>query len=161
MKNIRYILTIGLIILLVSCSSDDDWNTIPAEPVHFEINLIKSPDKNLRTPNNVEIFTRQRLSTDRIGFSGLLVICSAVPITSNIYELYAYDLCCPYEKQRQIIVSNQGDGTAKCPQCGSIFEILNGTGRVKSGPSKDMMQKYTAQFLNSGEGIFIISRRKN
>ncbi|WP_255495137.1 hypothetical protein [Dysgonomonas sp. 521] len=144
---------------LLSCSKDESLNTVPAEPVHFEVSLIKSPDKNLRTPNNSETFTQPRLSTDRVGYSGLLVICSAVPITSTTYQLYAYDLCCPNEKRRDIRVAAQGDGTAKCPQCGSVFEIFNGVGNVKSGPSKDGLQIYYAQFYNTGDGVFLITRR--
>lgn len=160
MKKIRYIVIIlCLILILPSCGKDESLNTIPAEAVYFEVNLIKSPDKNLRTPGNSETFTQPRLSTDRIGYSGLLVICSAVPITSTTYQLYAYDLCCPNEKRRDIKVAAQGDGTAKCPQCGSVFEIFNGIGNVKSGPSKDNLQIYYAQFYNTGDGVFLITRR--
>jgi hypothetical protein len=158
MKKIRYILP-AFILIFFSCGKDENWNTIPAEPVHFEISLIKSPDKELRTPGNVITFTRPRLSTDRIGYSGLLVICSGVPITAGAFQLYAYDLCCPHEKQRQIKVSPQSDGTAKCTQCGSVYEIFNGVGNVKSGPSKDNLQIYYTTFSNTGDGIFLITRR--
>ena len=160
MKKIKYIvLIVVLVFATISCGSDESLNTIPIEPVRFEVNLKKSPDKNLRTPGNIVTFTQPRLATDMIGYSGLLIVCSAVPITSSVYQLYAYDLCCPYEKQRPIKVVPQSDGTVKCSHCGSVFEIFNGLGNVKSGPAKDNLQTYYARFSNTGDGIFQITRR--
>jgi nitrite reductase/ring-hydroxylating ferredoxin subunit len=70
-------------------------------------------------------------------------------------------LCCPYEKRRDIRVEPQKDGTVKCPQCGSVYDVFDGNGTVgigyvKSGPSEDNLQVYIAR--NIKEDVFVIRR---
>lgn len=160
--KILFICTVSvLMFFIISCEKESNLNSIPYAEVYFEINLEKTPDKNLRTPGRSETFINPRLSTDRVGYSGLLITCSALePITNSIYQLYAYDLCCPYEKQQNIRVEPiQENVTAKCMKCGSIFNIFNGVGNPIAGPAKENLQVYKAIFQNSAQPKFLIVRK--
>ena len=163
MRKITHLLIISILTILVSCSKDEDRNTIPAAAVNFNIDFRKTPDTNLRNPGHIEMYTSPRLGTDRMGFSGLLIVSSPTPVSGSIFQLYAYDLCCPFEKRREVKVQPQADGKVKCPQCGSIFNVINGDGTIgigypESGPAKDNLQVYIARYSNTEEGIFNINR---
>ena len=69
------------------------------------------------------------------GYSGVVVV--------RAYDnyLYAFDICCTYEADREIALKDDGF-FLKCPQCGSSFEIGNGTGYVNSGPATQRLKKY-------------------
>ena len=56
-------------------------------------------------------------------------------------KLYAFDLCCPHEGKRDIRLTVDGF-FATCGNCGSSFEIGNGTGYVNKGPSKQPLKRY-------------------
>ncbi|MDR1092100.1 MAG: hypothetical protein LBL79_13585 [Prevotella sp.] len=157
MKTIRYILLTGIITLLPACGKEEDRYALPGY-VNFEVN-VNIQDGELKTPTNYKQFTQPRLSGESVGYSGLLVVCSAVPVTSGIFQLYAYDLCCRHENRREIKIVPQPDGvTAKCPVCGSVYNIFNGLGNVVSGPSENNLQRYYAIYSGTRPGVFRITR---
>ena len=81
------------------------------------------------------------------GYSGVVVV--------RAYDnnLYAFDICCTYEADRDVTLEDDGFFLT-CPQCGSVFEIGNGTGFVNSGPATQRLKKYyTSQ--NSSQKIRI------
>lgn len=157
MKITVYISLIILSISFLACGSEEADNIIPVSQVAFKVN-VNAQDKELTTAMATKTFTQPRLAGEYTGYSGLLIVCSANPITGSIYQLYAYDLCCPHEKQMQVKVTPNTDGTAKCSKCGSVFDIISGVGNVKSGPSKENLQRYTARYSNGEPGVFYISR---
>jgi len=65
-----------------------------------------------------------------LGFGGILVING---LGENVVNLFAYDLACPVEAQRNIRVAPDNPAvTATCPKCGAVFTIATGTGAPKS-----------------------------
>jgi nitrite reductase/ring-hydroxylating ferredoxin subunit len=56
-------------------------------------------------------------------------------------NLYAFDICCTYEVDKNIALEDDGF-FLKCPKCGSVFEIGNGTGYANSGPAAQRLKKY-------------------
>ncbi len=157
MKTYKYlIIPVFIFLLLCGCGKEEEKNAL-GEFVNFKVNVTVQ-DKELATPTNNKQFLKPRLAREGVGFSGLLVVCSAVPITSSIYELYVYDLCCRHENKREIRIVPEEDGMhAKCPSCGSTYNIINGVGNVVSGPAKNNLQKYRAVYSASEPGLFIIS----
>ena len=160
MKLLKYLLpVVALSLFMLACGKEEENNIIPAYKVNFRVN-VSSLDRDLAVPTNYKTFTSPRLAEEYVGYSGLLVVCSATLLqgSSNLYELYAYDLCCTHEKDQNIRVQPQSDGTAKCPKCGSVYNILNGVGNVQSGPSKNGLQRYSARYTGGNDGVFYITR---
>jgi len=157
MKTIKYIFLTGLIFIASACGKEEDKYALPGY-VNFKVN-VNIQDAELKTPANFKQFTQPRLGGESVGFSGLLVVCGAMPVTSGIYQLYAYDLCCRYENKREIKIVPEADGaTAKCPKCGSVYNIFNGVGNVVSGPSENSLQRYYATYSGNEPGVFYITR---
>ncbi len=127
-----------LLLLFVACVDEAGEFTIPIAPVNFEIHLV-SYDVELRNALAYKIFTEEarRRDTDRFGYAGLLVVTDAAGST-----LFAYDLCCPYEDNKNIKVVPVGDGKAECPSCGSVFVTMYGQGSVAQGPARQSLQRY-------------------
>lgn len=157
MKILLHTFVICSLLTLLSCGQEEEKYMIPIEPVNFQINT-NYQDKELVTPGNTKIFTAARLSGEYVGYSGLLVVCGLTPIDGGTsFQLHAYDLCCPNERIRDVKLTVQ-DGKAKCPKCGSVYDILSGIGSVESGPSKNGLQRYRVTPDLSKVGIFRITR---
>lgn len=159
MEKISNSLLIAFLVILFSgCGKEDDQNALPGY-VNFTVN-VNLQDRELAIPANFKQFTQPRLGGESVGYSGLLLVCSAVPVDGTSYfYLYAYDLCCRYENRQDIRVVPQTDGlTAKCPHCGSVYNIFNGVGNVASGPSENNLQRYQAVPIVGGNGVFRVIR---
>jgi hypothetical protein len=174
MKIIKYIFAAGLIILLSACGKEEPKYTIPAKPVDFKFDTgsadhnlanissisvyIKAADKNaydsqLTGVKGVQTFIAPRLSGEYIGYSGLLIINTGS--TLNPTPFAAFDLCCPHEKLESIRIVPTNNGTAKCPKCGSVYDIIFGTGQVMEGVSSEKLQTYyIAPIGNSAYRVF-------
>ena len=115
------------------------YTTIPYAPVNIELRL-ETLDYELKTSLSYKIITQPRTALDRLGFGGILIINGMGEAPVN---LYAYDLACPVESQRDIRVvpdnlSSSSSAvptaiTATCPKCGAVFNIATGTGAPQSG----------------------------
>ena len=136
---VKIVLLLILFLPLSFCADEAPRSTIPFAPVNFLIDL-NGLDHSLKSPLSYKIYTEQdrQSNEDRFGFSGLLV--AAANTTETV--LYAYDLCCPHEKRRDIKVVPTGNGTAACPACGSTFVTMYGFGTVEEGPASEPLQKY-------------------
>ncbi len=143
-------------LILSSCGKEEEKNVIPAYPVHFKVN-ISGFDAALKTPGNIKIFETPRLDNEYVGYSGLIIVCDPRSEMNNP-NLFAYDLCCPYEAQKNVKVTpSSDDGTASCSKCGSVFDLYSGLGNVKSGPSDNPLQVYWAKA--STNGVFYVQRK--
>lgn len=140
------VLSLLLLVAVSSCMDETQHLTVPYAPVSFRIDM-DGTDFLLKTPLSNKIFLEKdkRISSDRLGFAGLLVVSDA---TGN--TLFAYDLCCPYEDSKVIKVIPKDDGSAICSQCKSVFVTMYGLGSVVSGPATESLQRYTVIPLQYG-----------
>lgn len=137
--GVKVALLLVLFLPLSFCAEEAPRATVPFAPVSFLVDL-NGLDHSLNSPLSYKVYTEQdrRSDEDRFGFSGLLVVSANTTET----VLYAYDLCCPHEKRRDIKVVPGDNGTAACPACGSMFVTLYGFGAVEAGPASEPLQKY-------------------
>lgn len=142
----KVILLVLLLFIVCACGNEVPRNTIPYAQVNFRID-INGLDYELKEPLAYKIFTEGRIASDKIGYGGLLIVSD---LTGN--SLFAYDLCCPYEDNKDIKVKPQSDGTAKCQTCGSVFSTLYGLGTPESGPSEEPLQRYNV--VHQQYGVF-------
>lgn len=150
----RFLSAILLFILIISCADDTPRLTIPYAPVNF-IFEPEGQDFSLREGLSFKVFTEPRRETDRIGYAGLLIVSDA---TGTVF--YAYDLCCPYEDDRNIRVIPGTDGKAECPVCNSVYVTMFGDsglgfGTPEKGPSKEPLQSYMVSFYQ--QNVYRIS----
>jgi nitrite reductase/ring-hydroxylating ferredoxin subunit len=153
MKLKAFILT-SIIFFLGGCIPEPENTNIPNARVSFYLDVsISGVDNHLADGllGNSRIYTKyspsQLSPNGSYGYSGVVVV--------RAYDnnLYAFDICCTYEADRDVTLEDDGFFLT-CPQCGSVFEIGNGTGFVNSGPATQRLKKYyTSQ--NSSQKIRI------
>ncbi|MDR1881377.1 MAG: hypothetical protein LBR26_01160 [Prevotella sp.] len=156
MGKVKDILICTLALVVFSCGKEEIRNVIPVEQVNFKLNL-NSADAILRTPGNSKEYVNGKypvLSGEYLGYGGLLVINSFY--ATDRPDLLVYDLSCPYEASRSILVKASTDGNAKCSQCGRIYNLME-RGRVISGSSGLHLQRYSVR-PTSNPDIFYITR---
>jgi len=151
MKRILFLLLFTGIAF--SCQKEY-YTTIPDYPVNLELSLNGADySLNANLAYKVFPFDQPRLAKDRLGFGGVLVI-NGFSTNGNPVNLYAYDLSCPVEMQRNIqVVPDKSGGTATCPKCGAVYTIATGTGAPQSG-SKYYLKSY--RVINNGNGIYTV-----
>ena len=152
--KIKTIILTCIIPILYGCISEPENSNIPNSRVNFYIDTsISGVDNHLAEGllGNTKIYTQtepSKLSPNgSYGYSGVVVV--------RAYDnnLYAFDICCTYEVDKNIALEDDGF-FLKCPKCGSVFEIGNGTGYANSGPAAQRLKKYyTAQ--NSSQKVRI------
>ena len=138
----KYIISIILLFIIsLSCEVQLPHNNIPNAPVNFLL-MLDSRDNILKNGLAYTTFTEKdrRLKSDGFGYGGLLVVTDN---TGN--AIYAYDLACPYEGKKNILLLPSDVGKVKCDECGSVFITINGTeipgrgmvgfGSAESGPA--------------------------
>lgn len=176
-RNIYILLFFSFSILLSACSKEEERSNIPNVPFRFNLNLgssdnhlnngagfinvyINTADKNqydalLSGLKQTKSYIAPRIGSDsqQIGFSGLLVINIGIPIDGLTTPLCAFDLCCPHESQRDIRIIPTDDMKAKCPKCGSIYNLLEG-GRPISGPVDNSKRLRPYQINQLGDKEF-------
>jgi len=127
MKKIIMILVVAFAAL--ACNDEIKYN-IPYAPVNLKLDL-NYLDADLIPQGNYKVFTTGRASAERVGYGGILVIHGFGSIDNKI-NLYAYDLACPNEVDREIRVVPNSSGQAVCPECGAVFSISTGDGHPLS-----------------------------
>lgn len=157
-KNILSLIILN--IFLLSCEDQIPQNNIPYSPVNFNL-MLNSRDNILKNGLAYKVFTEKdrRLDSDRFGYAGLLVVTNN---TGN--SIYAYDLACPYEGEKNIKVEPSNIGKAKCNMCGSVFVTIYGSeipgrgmvgfGSAESGPAakeRISLKSYNVLPLQYGE----------
>ncbi|NLX66623.1 MAG: Rieske 2Fe-2S domain-containing protein [Bacteroidales bacterium] len=149
MKRIGVFFLIFLLMAL-SCGEEESRQTVPYAPVNFRVDP-NGVDYILRNNLSYKIFTENEAhtTTDRFGYAGVLVVTDANG------ALYAFDLCCPHEENRNVTVSPEYEGNGyggkvKCSACGSVYVTMFGLGNVESGPSAESLQRYNVIRLQDG-----------
>ncbi len=130
-----------IIILAANCSKDEN-TFLPYKKVYLPIPL--ATYNHLKIPGNSILFQDH-------GFKGVIVAC----VNPDINQYYAYDACCPYEKDYSgVVVSEPTPGLQTprgtvyssdffgiCSKCGSKFNLM-GSGQPVKGPAVKYLQMY-------------------
>ncbi len=147
MKRIVFLL---ILLIGISCGNEAPRQTIPFAPVNFRVDP-GGADHQLKNEQSYKIFTGNEAhpSSDRFGYAGVLVVTDAKA------ALHAFDLCCPHEDNKKIVVDPDYEGKGyngkvKCSSCGSVFVTMFGIGNVESGPSTEPLQRYSVILLQDG-----------
>lgn len=149
MNNIfRALLALSFVFVAVSCGKEESAFTVPYAKVNFEIDL-NGIDSDLG-PFKCKVFTKSRAANEYVGYGGLLIFMS----TDGV--MYAYDLCCPYEDDKRVLVQPLNNGKAICQKCGSSFILMYGLGTCESGSSKESLQRYQVLPVSHRSGVFYI-----
>lgn len=141
MKHIAVISLVTLILTALSSCGEVNDERIPAMSVNVE----------LSNPGYWDIYgvhglgqSRRFIKSDRIpadfpftamtftGFGGILLV------TDLENNPLAYDLACPVEVSPTVRVQfNSGNLEARCPQCGSVYNVCEYQGSAVSGIAYD------------------------
>lgn len=149
MRRSITILFFILLFSVASCVDEASSFTVPYSRVYFQID-INGLDSDL-TFFGHKTFVQGRTVGEQTGYGGLLAFRT---IDGNIF---AYDLCCPYEDNREVKVKPADSGKAVCPKCGSVFVTMYGLGTAESGPSNESLQIYSVRKNLNREGVFVIT----
>ncbi|MCP9610848.1 hypothetical protein [Coprobacter tertius] len=155
----RYII---LFCLIFSSCDKNDYNRIPTTPVHISIDAARWNIYGVHAfPDHRNFIKSQQVPTgfqysvsSSTGFGGVLLL-------SN-YEgqPLAFDLSCPVESRANVRIEVDVDKLyAKCPVCGSTYEIFNGSGSPLSGEArkrKYFLRKYVV-YGSPTSGSYVIS----
>lgn len=123
-----------LALLSFSCTKIIE-SSVPNFPVYFHVDL-RFEDKELVGVYNYKTFTKIRQNGEAIGYGGLLLFCGVDG------RYYAFDLSCPHEASKTVRVVPDDNGQAKCPKCGSIFDLSYGVGQPIEGVAETTLRRY-------------------
>lgn len=133
-----------LICGVTACRSVDD-SRIPTMPVSINLSepgmwntygvagygMYDYFIKELNTPAGFPFLDRTYT-----GYGGVLLIGGINPFTGE-YSPLAYDLSCPVERKPNIRVQIKEDNyMARCPECGSVYNVTDAGGSPVEGPAK-------------------------
>lgn len=122
-----------------------DWNThgTPAPLSH------RSFIKRLRQPSSFP-FT----ATTETGFGGVLLVADVFGAPA------AFCLACPVEKDAGILVEiDEEQLIARCPKCGSTFDVFSNNGIPLSGPAASKKYALRRHYVGAGlPGQYMIIR---
>jgi len=140
----------ALIILSFSNCSKDQNTFLPNVKVNLYIPLANY--NHLTIPGNSVLFENE-------GYKGIIVVC----VNPDLGQYFAYDACCPYEKDYSGTITVQpiknltsppytvfsSDFFGICDKCGSEFNLM-GSGQPSKGPATHYLQSYNLIYgLNS------------
>lgn len=151
----------GCIFALLLCGCDGPTrSSVPASPVHFQVNT--KTDFIAFTPQNLNAYitlnrdgykmswseiTLPALATDAWGYGGCVLYVSMVGYV-------AFDLACPYCAAHGLKSPCEMDGIyAVCPECGEEYEIASGYGFPRKGISKEAMRRLNTYVSPNGDII--------
>lgn len=143
MKRTLFIATVFFAMLLSGCNNRVDNTSVPYAVVNFQIDVsMAGSDNQLREgmAGNSKVFDELHPAFHSAAY-GSYGVSGVVVVRAIDDKLYAFDLCCPHEGKRDIRLAVDGF-FATCGNCGSSFEIGNGTGYVNKGPSKQPLKRY-------------------
>lgn len=147
MRKIHYICLPLLLLALTTCHTDINVDSpVPKCTVNFALNImVDAPILN--TQGGFYTVTSPMKYGQYIGYSGLLIVHGFDD------KFYCYDLCCPTECKREIMIEPEIDGTAKCKECDTMYDIGFGSGMPQKGSSKYRLRKY--RVIVSGYNITV------
>ncbi|NDV47695.1 hypothetical protein D0T49_11620 [Paludibacter sp. 221] len=154
-RKINLYIIIVLLHAVVFTACNNNISSIPDAPVNVRLNLVNYI--NLYAAGEYVTFTERNpaIGVYDIGYGGVLIY-AYVDINSGGSVIHAaFDMCCPYEKDKNIKVSVSSDESnlsAVCKECGSTFNLNWGQGYVEKGPAKESLKPFTV----SRNGDFLI-----
>lgn len=126
---------------LTACENINRRSSIPYAPVDYIVNITREyPHFVVENGPNHIIVTQKKLSTEFIGYAGLLIWVGM----DNAY--HAADLCCPYcvKKNKPLEV----DGMyAVCKLCGEHYDISWGFGYPTKGITDEPLKQYNTSLI--------------
>jgi nitrite reductase/ring-hydroxylating ferredoxin subunit len=142
----RFILFIaGFFLFLSSCTktnNTDSSTVVPNVTVSLSLNINTSAYTSLTPIGGVAYLTN-------VGYRGILLY------RLSAGTIMAYDRTCTYDlPDAGGIVYAQTNGTAICVDCGSAYNLNNGS--VNAGPTTIGLKVYNAS-LNTSTGILTIT----
>ena len=150
-------------VLLASCEGTTFQRSVPAYPVHVEINTKTEFVDFLPTNTNAYItvnefgyykndkFVKVTSVLDRWGYAGIVVYVSMMGYV-------AFDLGCPYCAARGTKSPCYMDGIfAVCPVCGEQYELATGSAIPQKGISKESLRPLNC--MPQGIDKIVISQR--
>ena len=141
-----------LVLVALSCSKFEE-SDIPYALVYLNIDL-RYQDKDLVGLYNHKSITKPRTAGEKTGYAGVLVVCGIDASGKTTY--YAYDLCCPHEAKRNIMIEADNAGKATCPECGTEFDIGYGTGAPTKGVSKYPLRRYAVSSTSASGQEWVV-----
>jgi hypothetical protein len=145
---------IGLVIFIIffafqSCD-EEMVSRIPLAPVNVILDLTYR-DRELNAKLAYKLITQARVASEegKLGYGGILVIngIGLDGIGLDPITLFAYDLSCPIEVSKDILIIPDNAGRATCPKCGAVYNIADGYGTpVKN--TKSWLKTYKVSPIN-------------
>ena len=138
----RKFLFVSLVLLMGAAGCGKTYeSSIPSVSFSFSCNLNQSPYYKMTTPGQFLKVTRN-VNGLLVGYGGLIIGRSVFSDAGN--PLYcAYDAACPVEASRSVSleVEDDGLGTARCPECGAVFN-LSANGTRSDGLGGEILRSY-------------------
>lgn len=133
---------------MISVACETEQDRIPNVPVFLKRNINQI---NLLSPGSYYYISQPTLSSDRLGFGGLVVAYCY----DELEPFCAFDLACPYCASASIRVSEPDDAmVCTCPNCGERYALFYGLGIPQEGISKWPLKKYTA-YISLSNPLYI------
>lgn len=137
----KIVIAFSILMLVVNCTKDQN-TFLPYKKVYLPIPL--ATYNHLKIPGNSILFKNH-------GFKGVIVVC----VNPELNQYYAYDACCPYEKDFSgTLITEPVPGLQTppgtvfssaffgiCNKCGSEFNLM-ASGQPVKGPAIHYLQNY-------------------
>ena len=164
------IIGLGLLLLtLTACEGTSFQSSVPAYPVHAEIDVerlfVDFTPENIGAYITVDkdgykkkgTFVIPTPATDAWGYGGVLVYVSMVNDNNPYLSYDAYDLACPYCASRGKKSPCTIDGMyAVCPECGEQYDVGGGYAIPCKGKINETLRRLN--ILPSGKKLTITQR---
>ncbi|MGL4292349.1 MAG: hypothetical protein ACRCSQ_02035 [Bacteroidales bacterium] len=140
------LLLLSFLFTLCACDEKVD-SLIPRSRVEIQMNTRTTALDFIQ--QGYKIISSPTPEAPYIGFAGVLVVKGYTYES----EAYAYDLACPVEISRSVLLKMKDDYNVVCPSCKSEFDVIRyGNPAPTSGPAKDlklMLRRYNAHYSES------------
>lgn len=157
-------------LFLSACNEKSNKSSIPSSPVNIYLD-ISIHYTHLNAPNENQCFTKEDINSTNpypdarifaVGYGGVLIhsIPSTNPNNLLGIEYSAFDMACPYEVDKNILVHPDESGAyAVCKECNSKFELTFGQIADKDSPAKENLKRYNA--IRTGNNLRVTPRTNN
>ncbi|MBN2350104.1 MAG: hypothetical protein JXJ22_14790 [Bacteroidales bacterium] len=138
------------LVTLISCEKSNS-DVIPDTVVNITINVLDDPEYYmLRVANNAVKITRN-FPGSFTGYNN-----NGIIVYNAGNEFYAFDCTCTYQVEKSISVFlGSLEGTAMCPECNSLFLLMNNGQPTNDGPAHFPLKNYKTYYSPSTGEIHI------
>lgn len=142
-------ITLLFFLMLFSCIKDVEDTNIPKVQftrIALDLTLPEcTPLQSIGVSVDLESINRYHASE---GYNGIMVLQSS----PGIY--HAFDQCCTNTPEERHQLKPNG-ALAECPDCGSVFLLLDGIGTRQSGPAPAEYNLRKYNIIRTGNFLFI------